>query len=322
MGAHVGSCVILLIVLAFGLVFLFLMGREVYRITQAWRWPAVHCVIESCSIANHSNNYQLQVTYRYEFAGQTFRSDHLAMHSRSSSDYAPLQKLADTYPEGATALCFVNPNKPAEAILQQDSLWILPFAIIPLIFVVIGGGGLYVMWFGAPGSFAPRQPPLTGKKPNAAWLFAIFVLVGGITFYAMSVRVLIDIASARHWITTPCVIKSSRVQSHSNSKGTTYSIDILFAYDENGRQYRSNHYDFMTGSTSGHDAKEAIVRALPPGMQTVCYVNPNDPTDAVLKRGFTSEMLFGLIPLGFLIIGLSGMVWQIRKQRIQSQSLD
>src|ERR1700722_14133758 len=107
-GARVGSFVVLLIILAFGLAFLFLMGREVYRITQAWRWPAIPCVIESSSIANQSNGYQLQVSYRYEFAGQTFHSDHLAMHTRSSSDYAPLQKLAATYPEGATAQCFVN----------------------------------------------------------------------------------------------------------------------------------------------------------------------------------------------------------------------
>ena len=71
-GARVGSFVVLLIILAFGLAFLFLMGREVYRITQAWRWPAIPCVIESSSIANQSNGYQLQVSYRYEFAGQTF----------------------------------------------------------------------------------------------------------------------------------------------------------------------------------------------------------------------------------------------------------
>ena len=103
---------------------------------------------------------------------------------------------------------------------------------------------------------------------------------------------------------------SSRVQSHSGSKGgTTYSVDILYAYTVDGKDYRSNRYDFMGGSSSGYGGKDAIVRRYRPGTKTTCFVDPHDPTQAVLQRDFTPGMLAGLIPLVFFFVGVGGLVW-------------
>jgi hypothetical protein len=110
------------------------------------------------------------------------------------------------------------------------------------------------------------------------------------------------------------VILSSRVVPHSDSDGTTYSVDILYSYSVAGQEFKANRYNFATGSSSGRRAKEAIVRRYPPNKQTVCYVNPADPSDAVLVREATSELWFGLIPLVFVAVGAGGVYFALRKK--------
>ena len=60
-------------------------------------------------------------------------------------------------------------------------------------------------------------------------------------------------------------------------------------------------------STSGYGGKAAIVARLRPGTLTDCWINPADPSDAVIERGPTADLWFGFIPLVFIVIGGGGM---------------
>jgi len=153
------------------------------------------------------------------------------------------------------------------------------------------------------------KPLSTRRKPTPTLLFVFFILIGGLVFYGAFVRPAVRILEARNWTETPCRIVSSQVGSHSG-KGTTYSVDIIFAYNVGGRGFTSAHYNFMGGSSSGYAGKREIVDRYPPGLQTVCYVNPSDPSDAVIEQRFTNDMLFGLFPLVFVGIGTAGLIWR------------
>jgi hypothetical protein len=107
----------------------------------------------------------------------------------------------------------------------------------------------------------------------------------------------------------PCEILESRVATHEGDDGATYSIEALYRYEIGGREHRSNRYGFMGGSSSGYDAKAEAVAAIPPGAEVMCWVDPDDPFDAVLERGFTTDYLFGLIPLIFALVGLGGLAF-------------
>ena len=49
---------------------------------------------------------------------------------------------------------------------------------------------------------------------------------------------------------------------------------------------QSSRYKLMQGSSSsGYQGKSDVVKALHANPRTTCYVNPNDPDDAVLDRG-------------------------------------
>ena len=135
----------------------------------------------------------------------------------------------------------------------------------------------------------------------------LFFLMGAAFFYFAFGKGVVKLYQARDWTPTPCTILSSEVQSH----GDTYSIEVRFSYSVNDKSYESNRYDFVEGSSSGYDSKAKVVRSIPPGSRTTCYVNPQNPSDAVLERGFTSDMYFALIPLLFATIGFIGMYFAI-----------
>ena len=52
---------------------------------------------------------------------------------------------------------------------------------------------------------------------------------------------------------------------------------------------------------------------LPPGTITTCYVDPDDPGEAVIYRGFSWVYLFALLPLVFIAIGGGGMLFALTR---------
>ena len=141
--------------------------------------------------------------------------------------------------------------------------------------------------------------------------FSIFLAMGLAATWSLFFRPILKVLDARQWRNTPCDVVASQVKSHSG-KNTTYSVDIEYRYEVGGRTYDSHRYDFVGGSSSGGKREQEIVNRYPPGKETTCYVNPSDPDDAVLGRGFTPMMLLGLIPLIFVAVGVGGIAWAIK----------
>ena len=64
---------------------------------------------------------------------------------------------------------------------------------------------------------------------------------------------------ARSWVAADCEVVSSGVETHSDDDGDTYSVEILYRYRFEGREYHSNRYHFFTGSSSGYEGKARVV---------------------------------------------------------------
>jgi hypothetical protein len=168
----------------------------------------------------------------------------------------------------------------------------------------------------------PGSGPISGRDPAANRVgrvlfglifFGIFTAVGATVSYVLLFGPLMKIQDARGWPAVPCVILASDVGSHSGSKGgTTYSIDIRYSYEYLNQRYESDRYQFVSGSSSGYNGKAAVVAQYPVGSTQSCYVNPAHPSEAVLNRGFTPMMWFGLIPLIFLVVGVVGLFYTIK----------
>src|SRR5215218_1846774 len=169
----------------------------------------------------------------------------------------------------------------------------------------------------APMVTRPLSQRRTAGSPKGCLVpFAlIFLLAGAAGTYFLLVRPVSKLLASRSWTETQCTVLSSKVAEVSSSDGSTYKIDIRYQYIAGGNLRESNRYDFRIGSSSGTAGKQAIVDRYPPGARVQCWVDPGDPAEAVLSRGFAPAYLFGLMPLIFFAVGAALLVWTVRSGR-------
>ncbi|MEX2188648.1 MAG: DUF3592 domain-containing protein, partial [Pirellulales bacterium] len=113
--------------------------------TEAARdWVETPCVVEESKFARSDNRNAadgrptLDLVYRYEFAGQTYRGDRLDLLIGSmGDDEAWERRLFERFPPGARTVCYVDPNDPANSVLDRDNaatksrnLWLLSFPFL------------------------------------------------------------------------------------------------------------------------------------------------------------------------------------------------
>jgi hypothetical protein len=320
---RIGISLFFLVWLAIPTAMLVFIARDTWKNAQTWRWREVQCTIIRSDVetSGSDGNYAFQVEYTYtagaagDLEARPARSTVYARGYKGGRDYAEAQLLALRYKAGSTAACYVNPADPRDAVLKRNSLGTAAIMLFPMLFIAVGGGGLWFTWRGKAGATASISSRSTGNGKASPWIgvvfFGVFAAIGGAVLAAMGTRAL-NVFSAKSWTAVPATVVSSRVRSHSGDDGTTYSVDVLYRYTVNGREYRSNRYASMGGSSSGYDGKREIVDRLPPGTPVTAYVNPADPTDAVLERGFTWPMLFLLIPGVIVAVGVVGMFYSVR----------
>lgn len=304
----------------FGVAFMVLAGGDMLGPLATYAWEATPCEIVSSEVReDQSNNapFEFVVEYTYSYDGRQYTAQRYRADESQFDDYTKVQRLAERYPAGGQATCYVDSDEPSEAVLQRGPAWIALFMLIPAVFVLIGVGGLIGVWFGK--SDADSKPIVSREAKGRGRLFAvlffgIFAAVGlGMSWFLL-VKPLVKVVDARSWRAVECTVESSRVRSHRDSDGTTYSVDILYRYTFDGREYKSNRYDFIGGSSGGSSGKHEIVSQYPEGRTATCYINPDDPSEAVLNRGLSWMFLLGLIPLVFLAVGVGGIYFTLRSK--------
>jgi len=160
------------------------------------------------------------------------------------------------------------------------------------------------------------EPRSAGCGPGCLVpFFLLFAIAGGAFFGLAFARPLWKTVVAQSWPEVPCQILSSRVAESPGSDGATYRVEIAYTYQVGGIRHPGDRYDFLGGSSSGYEGKNRIVERYPEGSRAVCYVNPADPTEAVLSRRFSPAYLMALLPLLFVGIGVAGAVWALRGRR-------
>ncbi len=297
----------------FSLLITVLLVIDFFQAVGTYFWQESTCTIESSEVVSKADEYSLSVRYRYFARGDTYTGDRVRHDGAGSSNLSKVERLAARYATGETVPCWTDPDAPHRSYLQRANLWRGFFILLPLLFVAIGGGSLYLVHVDG----KPKKKELQGAVIGLI-LFGAFFLLGFGMFVPFFLWPALQVVEARSWEPVPCEIESSHVQSHQGDDSTTYSIEVLYRYRVDGQEHSSNRYKFMSGSSSGYEGKAAKVAEIPPGTVTQCYVNPEDPFDVVLYRGFSLDFLFGLIPLLFGVIGAAGLgfgLWSRRQSR-------
>ncbi len=200
-------------------------------------------------------------------------------------------------------------------LVQKEAEWtIIPFMLIPLIFILVGLGGIYGTWFFK--RTKASKAAKAGKKMNQKNFLIMFGLaffcIGSVFAYMLLIGPLLGIWKARNWVETPCRIVSAEVGVHDGDDGNTYSIDIVYEYTLNEKKYTADRYDFIGGSSSGYHGKQEVVDQYKNAENPVCYVNPERPSQAVLVRDLTIRNAVGLFPIPFVVIGAAVLIAGLR----------
>jgi len=258
-----------------GLFFEVMIVKQTARNLATYTWTQAEATILASEVhpPRHSDDDPtFHVRYTY-VAGGSQRESRRFNRDAEAPETADAYQLAERFTIDKNVSCWINPQDSTDAVLHRKSPFIALIVLFPLIFVAVGGGGIWAMWFWkkkqtTDGALAA---PISNKKDTTRrtrlgmiGFFSIFLLVGLGVGYGFFIRPVLQIAAARNWSAVPCEILSSRVKTHSDSDGSTYSVDVVYRYTYQNRNYTANRYHFFSGSSSGYKGRPLPCVNTPP----------------------------------------------------------
>ena len=129
-----------------GLAFAWWLWQAGERAMITRHWTPVPCVIlvsgikESQFSPNDPLKWQVELEYRYTYAGEIRHGTKLRRIEGPSPHRDKAAAAAAAYPPGKEAVCFVNPAAPEEAVLEHSTKAAFYTLWWPLLFAAGGAG--------------------------------------------------------------------------------------------------------------------------------------------------------------------------------------
>lgn len=151
---------------------------------------------------------------------------------------------------------------------------------------------------------------MVGSAGEAVF-FALFFLVGcGGLVAIFAALVVPEWRVNRVYVQHPCSVLDKRIGETKTEEGTLYRPEIQIEYQLGGKAYRIWTYDVRGAYSSDQHNKRAILDQFTVGETYICWYNPDDPSQAVLVRGYSWWLwLTFIVPVSFLLIGGVGLIY-------------
>ena len=111
-------------------------------IARAKHWEKAPAIVETSKVRTHSGDdgdtYSIAIRYRYTYKSRSYMSERYSFFGGSTSGYSSKARIVEQYPPGRSFTCFVNPEHPAEAVIERQVTSTVFFGFIPLVFIVLG----------------------------------------------------------------------------------------------------------------------------------------------------------------------------------------
>jgi len=291
-------------------------------------WRSVPCTVDSVRLETGDSGYTVAIAYHYSADGRSYTAAENAV--QNSMDYGRALSTESKFSRRSDNSCRICRSDPSRSRISFSFPFEIFFILFSSIFVLVGAIIIVTAWSrqkvqaaGVSTALSDadaghhntgRTMKLSDDKGSKAifyssvrlLLYFILCLVGALGCWRIYTAPFLERIDAFHWQQVPCTIVRSAVTEHSDSEGgTTYSLDIVFRYQYEGRQYVSGRYALAGGEPSGYRRKRAIADTLPPGLVNECFVNPRSPAQSVLRRtGVPSIWSIIIVALTFGMIML------------------
>lgn len=166
----------------------------------------------------------------------------------------------------------------------------------------------------------PFSKSASADNPAAGrlWLagMGVFLTMAGVVFTWVLWRAYTRAEETRSWVETPCVIVSSRVLSErpTPNSNPAYTAEVRYVYEFGGETRTGTRVKRVEGASAHEERARAVVLDYPAGRSTVCFVNPAEPGEAVLRHATRAALYSIWFPLLF-VAGGAGMVWNALRRR-------
>ena len=98
---------------------------------------------------------------------------------------------------------------------------------------------------------------------------------------------------SREWTPVPCRIEASSLKRSVRRNGEqAFSIEVTYQYQVNGMELTGTRFDFSDTSTADEQWAFKAINRLSRGTKTICYVNPKNPSNAVLEQQLPPDFIF------------------------------
>ena len=138
-------------------------------------------------------------------------------------------------------------------------------------------------------------------------LCAAFVVAGWVNLYNTWSEEA-TASAMEQWPEVSATVVSSTLVETREDRRTTYSIEILYSYEYGGVAFRSDDWGVAPIPSRFRHSAERQLKEFEPGTAIVCYVNPDNPGQAVIQREPGPTLLAFLIAIASLVIPL---VWLV-----------
>jgi len=156
----------------------------------------------------------------------------------------------------------------------------------------------------------------TSKGAGCGVAFGLLFALVGFGALVLAIITALHAWSAQSWTQTPCKILTAKIVESHDDDGTSYSADFTYAYEFEGVNHVGDRDGIIEFSGSRSYANDRL-QSLPAGTETHCWVDPSEPSSAVLDASFPSWAIFGLSAFGsvFCLVGGSVVYFSVRKIR-------
>jgi hypothetical protein len=153
----------------------------------------------------------------------------------------------------------------------------------------------------------------TNKRVGSWYLTAVglaLCVVSGLFLWLMG-RSFLRAREMSHWPQLPCLILKSEVSERKigDTVAPDYRFSVLYRYDYEGFDFESDRWG-LRGSMprSERESVEELVARYPVGSRQTCWVNPKNPSLAVLQPDSRAAGYSLWFP-GLFFLGGVGMIW-------------
>jgi hypothetical protein len=147
-------------------------------------------------------------------------------------------------------------------------------------------------------------------------LCSIFLSFGSLSAYFHQLK------ASQSFVPVAAIVVSAQIGSRGGNQtthGASFHPEIVYRYSVEGKEYRSKRYFFTGDGWSDRASVQRVVDRYLAGAFVEAYVNPNDPSAAVLDAGRPSAWMFAfLVP--FWIFSFVFIYYGMRGRRKISES--